>query len=221
MIDSSPDFPAVFRALQWWRRDVPDSAVEHIAARYGNSPWAILAATVLSLRTKDEVTVKTASALLDRAPAPRAYLALTENEAEKLAYPAGFYRTKARQLRAVATIVLDRYGGNVPATMDDLLALPGVGRKTANLVLSVAFGQDAICVDTHVHRITNRLGWVATKTPEATEMALREILPRRFWQVINSLLVLYGQRICCPLSPFCSRCAVKNFCEQHGVGKAR
>jgi endonuclease-3 len=136
-------------------------------------------------------------------------------------YPAGFYKTKTKNLQAIAQILIEKYKGKVPADMDALLALPGVGRKTANLVLIEAFDMDGICVDTHVHRICNRAGWLAAKTPEDTEMKLRLVLPREFWKRINALLVLYGQQICRPISPFCSQCVMPAHCQRINVDKSR
>jgi endonuclease-3 len=192
-----------------------------VAEAHKRSPWAVLVSTILSLRTKDEVTTVRSRALLEKAPGPAELLKLGEKETARLAYPAGFYRTKAANLQKIAAILLERYEGLVPADMDALLALPGVGRKTANLVITEAFDMDGICVDIHVHRISNRLGWVETETPEKTEMTLREILPRKYWKRINSLLVLYGQRVCRPVSPFCSRCVMTKHCQRRGVERSR
>jgi endonuclease-3 len=181
----------------------------------------VLASTILSLRTKDEVTLVRSQALLEKAPDPQQLLALSTEAIEKLIYPVGFYHTKARNLQKIASIIMETYNGQVPADMDALLALPGVGRKTANLTLTEGFDMDGICVDVHVHRITNRLGALRSKTPEATEMLLREILPKKYWRRINLLLVLYGQRICRPVSPFCSRCVMARHCERVGVERSR
>ncbi len=144
-----------------------------------------------------------------------------ESRIEKLIYPAGFYHTKARNLRKVAALLQERHEGAVPSEMEDLLALPGVGRKTANLVRNLGFGLPGICVDTHVHRISNRFGWVSTRGPEETERALMVVLPRRYWIIINELLVRYGQSVCTPLSPRCSMCPVSAWCARVGVGRTR
>jgi endonuclease-3 len=146
---------------------------------------------------------------------------LSAERVEQLIYPAGFYRTKARNILEVCRIIGEQHGGEVPSSMDLLTALPGVGRKTANLVLGLGFGIPAICVDTHVHRISNRCGWVATKTPDATEIELASILPRRHWIEINELLVVYGQDICTPTSPRCSQCAISWQCSRVGVERSR
>jgi endonuclease-3 len=219
----TPDWDAIFEALGAWREALheEDPAVSTVAEVYRRDAWAVLVSTILSLRTKDDVTMKTSKSLLAKAPDPASMLQLSEDEVARLAYPAGFYKTKAASLLKIAAIVQGQYGGKVPADMDALLAMPGVGRKTANLVLNEAFGIDAICVDIHVHRISNRNGWVSTKEPVETEMTLREILPQKYWKRINYLLVLYGQKLCRPVSPFCSRCVIKEKCERNGVGKSR
>jgi endonuclease-3 len=224
------DWDGIVGALEAWRRDAQadtentgggDPSVTTVAERYSRDPWAALASTILSLRTKDEVTLVRAQALLEKAPDPRRLLALSTEAIEKLIYPVGFYHTKARNLQKIASIIMETYNGQVPADMDALLALPGVGRKTANLTLIEGFGMDGICVDVHVHRITNRLGALRSKTPEETEMLLREILPKKYWRRINLLLVLYGQRVCRPVSPFCSRCVMARHCERVGVERSR
>ncbi|MDR0876608.1 MAG: endonuclease III [Treponema sp.] len=232
----------IIRALEKWRIDfthamgnatgnamgnatgTANPSVTTVAERYRedkNAPWAVLVSTILSLRTKDEVTLVTSKRLLEKAPGPAALSRMKEEDIARLAYPAGFYRTKAASLKKIAAILLAEYGGDVPADMDKLLALPGVGRKTANLVLIEAFDLPGICVDIHVHRINNRAGWVSTKTPEETEMTLRSILPQKYWKRINALLVLYGQNLCRPVSPYCSRCVIKKYCRQNGVDRTR
>jgi endonuclease-3 len=190
-------------------------------ARENNDPFRVLVATMISLRTKDEVTRRAADALLAAAPTPAALAALPEDRIERLIYPAGFYRTKARALRAASALLLSEHGGQVPSGMDELLTLPGVGRKTANLVRNLGFGLLGICVDTHVHRISNRMGWVSTRSPAQTEQAMMEALPRRYWIIINELLVRYGQAVCTPLSPRCSACTVSRWCRKVGVGRSR
>jgi endonuclease-3 len=181
----------------------------------------LLVATVLSSRTKDDVTGPAARRLLARAGTPRALARLSEAKIARLIYPAGFYRTKARQLRALGRALEERHGGRVPPDMEALLSLPGVGRKTAALVLNTAFAREVICVDTHVHRISNRLGWVSTQHPHQTERALMQLLPRSYWIPVNMLLVRFGQSVCTPVSPFCSRCPVRSHCPQIGVARRR
>ena len=216
------DYDAVFSALHAWRKGVKeDPAVSAIAIELTRDPWSVLVSTILSLRTKDAVTLATSRALLSRAPTPQALLALTEEEVARLAYPSCFYKTKAGSLRKIAAILMKDYAGAVPADQEALLALPGVGLKTANLVLQEAFDLDAICVDTHVHRISNRLGWIATKTPDESEAALRATLPLSYWKIINALLVSFGQRVCVPVSPRCSVCPIAAQCRRVGVTKSR
>jgi endonuclease-3 len=217
------DWPAVFTALNAWRKDVAlaEPSVTLVAEKYAHDPWAVLTSTLISLRTKDEVTMKASAALLARCKGPRDVPGIPPEDLERLIYPAGFYKTKALRLREIAAILVEKYDGRVPDTLQDLLALPGVGRKTANLVLIEAFDKDGICVDTHVHRINNRAGWLVSKNPDETEMILREILPRRYWKPINALLVLYGQRVCKPISPVCSQCVITVHCARQGVEKHR
>jgi endonuclease III len=187
----------------------------------GATPFEVLVSTVLSLRTKDEVTAAASVRLFGRARTPRQILDLGDEELKQLIYPVGFYITKAQRLKQISTILLDRYKGQVPDTLDALLELPGVGRKTANLVLIEGFGKEGVCVDTHVHRISNRIGYVKTAHPDKTELALRKKLPRKHWIRYNELLVAFGQVICRPISPFCSRCPVIRMCRQVGVDRTR
>ncbi len=185
------------------------------------SPFRLLVACVISLRTKDEVTAEASQRLFAIGPDPER---LAELEVESIAqaiYPAGFYNTKARQLKEIGRILRDEYGCKVPPEESPLLALPGVGRKTANLVLGLGFGIPAICVDTHVHRISNRLGLVKTNTPEQTERALNEVLPRDLWVPINDLLVTFGQNRCHPTSPRCTGCPLEDLCPRIGVTRFR
>lgn len=190
-------------------------------SRRRRDPFEVLISTVLSLRTKDDVTREASLRLFGKARSPEEILALSESEIEKLIYPVGFYKTKAKNLKKICSRLIEDYRGKVPDDLDELLKLPGVGRKTANLVITLGFGKLGVCVDTHVHRISNRLGFVATKTPEQTEMALRERLPQEYWIEYNDLLVTWGQNICKPISPFCSKCAIKPHCKQIGVTRHR
>ena len=223
----SPSWDAIFSALETWKSNYmkqhtgEEPSVTALALAHERDPWVVLVSTILSLRTKDAVTISTSRTLLAKAPDPQKLLNLSQEEIEQLIYPAGFYRTKAANLRKIASILIETYNGHVPDTMEQLLALPGVGRKTANLVLTEAFDQDAICVDVHVHRICNRTGWIETKTPDESEKVLREILPLKYWKIINALLVLYGQQVCKPVSPICSSCSIKKFCERIGVTRSR
>ncbi len=186
-----------------------------------NAPFKALASTLLSLRTKDKVTEAASERLFKLAETPEETLKLTAETIEKTIYPVGFYRTKSKNLLEICRILMERHGGRVPDDLDVLLTLPGVGRKTANLVLTAGFGKHGICVDTHVHRISNRWGMVRTKTPDATEEVLRRILPKRYWIEFNELLVAYGQNLCVPVSPFCSRCPIRKWCPRKGVTRSR
>jgi endonuclease-3 len=192
-----------------------------LIAERGASPFEILVSTLLSLRTKDQVTIVASRRLLAVARTPEAMLAVDVDTIGELIYPVGFWKTKAQRLRQVSAIIMARHGGQVPSSLEDLLALPGVGRKTANLVRIEGFGLDGICVDTHVHRISNRIGYVRTKTANETEMRLRGKLPRRYWVRYNEMLVAFGQLICQPVSPWCSRCPVDDLCRRAGVKHSR
>ena len=225
---NEPDWDAIFKNLENWRKKIlketEDTAVTALAAEKNDTPakaWTVLVSTILSLRTKDEVTRITSRRLLEKAPGPGELLSLGIENVARLAYPAGFYRTKAGNLLKISAILLEKFSGKVPADMDALLSLPGVGRKTANLVLTEAFDMYGICVDIHVHRICNRAGWVSSANPEKTEAALREKLPKKYWKRINGLLVLYGQKTCRPVSPFCSQCVIGGHCKRLGVERSR
>lgn len=183
-------------------------------------PFKVLAGCILSLRTKDEVTIPACQRLFAVADTPQALWALNEADIEALIYPCGFYRNKAKTLRQIARRLLDEFDGAVPDTIDTLLTLPGVGRKTANLVVGLGHGLPAICVDIHVHRICNRLGYVSTNTPEQTEFALRDKLPAAYWEVINWILVMHGRDICKPIGARCDVCPVADSCYKRDV-KAR
>ena len=185
------------------------------------SPFAILVASILSLRTKEEQTAPAAKRLLALARTPKAMLQLREEEIAKTIYPVGFYRNKARDILALSGKLVSDYSSVVPDDIDELLTFKGVGRKTANLVVLTAYGKDGICVDVHVHRISNRLGFVTTKTPDETEFALREKLPRKYWHEYNPVLVAFGRNLCLPISPRCSICPVTNICCKVGVIKNR
>ena len=198
----------------------PLPSVSAVAERKPD-PFHILVSTMISLRTKDEVTSAASDRLLSRAPTAQDLTRLRRKQIAQLIYPAGFYNTKAQNLKTISEVLVSRYDGRVPESMEQLLELPGVGRKTANLVRNLGYGLDGICVDTHVHRISNRLGWVKTKTPEQTESGLEKVLPRRYWIPINELLVRFGQSVCTPVSPFCSRCPIQLHCPRIGVERSR
>jgi endonuclease-3 len=213
------DVPWLVRRLRRVREGVRATTLAEVERT--REPFRVLVACVISLRTKDAVTAEASARLFAVADTPGAVSRLPETRIAKLIFPAGFYRTKARQIRSIARRLLDRHGGVVPADRDALLDLPGVGRKTANLVLGLSFRQPAICVDTHVHRISNRLGLVRTKTPAETEAALERVLPKRYWIEINDLLVTFGQTVCHPTSPRCSTCPLASRCPRVSVTRSR
>jgi len=196
------------------------TAIAEVAAGRAD-PFRVLVACLLSLRTKDETTGPAARRLFALGGTPAGLLRVPARRIEQAIYPVGFYRTKARVIHAVCRDLLERFEGRVPERLEDLLTLKGVGRKTANLVVTVGFQRPGICVDTHVHRISNRWGYVRTRTPDETEMALRRRLPRRYWIGYNDLLVAFGQNVCQPVSPHCSRCPVAAWCPRVGVRRSR
>ena len=193
-------------------------AVEKISDSQKHDPFQILISTLLSARTQDATTLAASTRLFKKASTPAAMAKLRVSEIEKLIYPVSFYRNKAVFVKDAAKMIIERFGGRVPRTMEELTMLPGVGRKTANLVMILAFqGEDNICVDIHVHRISNRLGWVRTRTPEETEQALYRTLHRKWWPVVNLYLVTWGQNVCRPVSPRCGQCAIVEACDRRGV----
>lgn len=198
-------------SLKW------DSPLVSMIAERTRSPYKVLISTLLSSRTKDEVTRGATERLFRLGDNPKKMLKVSVEDVEKSIYPVGFYREKAVRILKISKILVERYGGRVPQSLEELLELPGVGRKTANLVLQEAFGIPAICVDTHVHRIVNRLGYVATKNPRETEFELREKLPLKWWMPLNRILVAFGKKICRPIAPLCHSCPVKDLCEKVGV----
>jgi endonuclease-3 len=201
------------RLIRQWKKPV--------VGYYRDDPFITLISCLLSLRTKDETTHAASQRLFALARSPRAMLRRSVSTIERAIYPVGFYRTKARTIHVVCRTLLERYDGRVPSALDELLTIKGVGRKTANLVVTLAYRKPGICVDTHVHRITNRWGYVKTRTPEQTEMALRARLPRRHWIIFNDLLVTFGQNLCHPTSPWCSRCPLDRLCPKIGVTRSR
>ncbi len=201
-------------------QDLPDPSVTLVGKKW-KDPFLVLISCILSLRTKDETTLPASERLFRVAVTPQDMLRLSHSEIEKLIYPVGFYRTKARVILGICRDVLEKFSGRVPNDINTLLTMKGVGRKTANLVLTEGFGLPGICVDTHVHRISNRLGYVRTKAPYDTEMMLRKKLPPKYWIDYNAILVTWGQNICKPISPLCSRCGIRSFCPRKGVGKSR
>ena len=203
-------------AMQAWEQPLIDQMQSE-----NQTPFKILIATILSLRTKDSTTALAAPRLFSLADTPETLLKLSPVEIETAIYPVGFYRTKAKNILKISQMLIDDFGGDVPRTLDALLSLPGVGRKTANLTLTAGFGLPGICVDIHVHRISNRWGYVQTKNADATELALRAKLPQKYWIEYNQLLVTLGQNVCRPTSPMCSRCPISHLCPQIGVTRQR
>ncbi len=192
-----------------------------VVAKEYSDPFRILIACILSLRTKDRTTAEASRRLFSLAGNPAEMARLRQARLERAIYPVGFYRTKAKQIKKICRRLLTSYGGLVPDSIDELLTLPGVGRKTANLVVTIGYGKPGICVDIHVHRISNRWGYIKTTSPERSEEALRKKLPRKYWIRYNDLLVPFGQNLCLPVSPFCSQCRLARYCERVGVERSR
>ena len=214
------DWETELKAMQFAISSDPRPSVDVIASAR-NNPWDVLVSTLISLRTKDAVTLSASQKLLAVAPGPQELLSLEVDEIAQQIYPAGFFRTKAKNLVKIAGRLLAEHQGLVPSDLESLLKLPGVGPKTANLVLSLGFQIPAICVDIHVHRIANRRGWISTQTPEESEHALKTILPTSWWIPLNGILVAYGQQICTPRSPRCSTCPLSQNCPQIDVDRSR
>ena len=186
------------------------------------TPFTVLISCILSLRTKDDITVDASMRLLSRYDTPEKILKASVEEIEKLIYPVGFYKTKARRIKEISRILLEKYDGRVPESFDELIKIKGIGRKTANIVMMYGFNKDDyLAIDTHCHRIPNRLGWISTKTPEETEKELKRKLPKKYWRDFNHLFVRFGQKICLPVSPKCSECPVRRFCKRVGVERHR
>jgi len=209
----------VIRLIEKQVRSFVVPSVTQVSKR--EDPYQVLISCLLSLRTKDKTTVEASRRLFQVADNPKDMVKLTPLRIQKLIYPVGFYRNKSQVILEASKRILKEFGGRVPDNLEDLLKLKGVGRKTANLVLGLGYKVPAICVDTHVHRISNRLGWVRTKTPEQTEYALVKIIPKKYWIDLNTALVTFGQNICLPISPWCSRCFVRHFCKRIGVQRSR
>lgn len=195
--------------------------IDLINVEFGHDPYLILIACLLSLRAKDTTTIHVCRELFACVRTPKQLLALPLAELERIIFRTGFYKNKAQVLRHVSGVLLEQYDGKVPDTTEKLLSIKGIGLKTAHLVMGCAFGKPAICVDTHVHRISNRLGLITTKTVEESEASLRKVLPKKYWTVWNNLLVMWGQNVCVPISPKCSACPVRSMCKRVGVTKSR
>lgn len=207
------DISSIIRILKTENRIFTIPAVTQISNK-SRSPFMVLISCILSLRTRDNTTMQASQRLFNLAKTPEAMMGLPIKIIEKTIYPVGFYRNKAKVIKNICKELIEKHHSKVPDTIDELLKFKGVGRKTANLVVTIGYGKPGICVDTHVHRITNRWGYVKTKTPEQTEFALRKKLPKRYWIIINDLLVTFGQNICKPISPLCSRCSLYKYCSR-------
>lgn len=217
---TNKNIDTVIAILKKELENLPDPSVTLVGKRW-KSPYLVMISCILSLRTKDETTLPASERLFAMADTPEKMITLSSRQIEKAVYPCGFYKTKAKNILEISHVLINNFESKVPPDIDTLLTFKGVGRKTANLVMTEGFGLPAICVDTHVHRISNRFGYVQTKTPEETEWALREMLPQKHWGVLNSLLVVWGQNICRPVSPICSKCGVKQYCSRVNVEKSR
>ena len=207
------DIHKIMKELLKATKSMPMPVVTEIKLTTNKDAYKILISTMLSLRTKDAATRDASMRLFEKAGNPKEMLKLREDEIAKLIYPVGFYRVKAKNILEASKIIIEDYNGKVPDEIDELLKLKGVGRKVANLVVTEAFDKYGICVDTHVHRISNRFGYVSTKKPEQTEFALRKKLPKEYWRVYNDTLVIYGQNLCKPINPMCDKCSVSKYCD--------
>lgn len=220
MAVTNKNIDGVVKILRVQLKDLPDPSVTLVGKRW-KSPFLVLISCIMSLRTKDETTLPASERLFKLADTPQSMLKLSIKQIEKAIYPVGFYKTKARNIIGICHDILEKFDGKVPNDIDTLLTMKGVGRKTANLVLTEGFQIPAMCVDTHVHRISNRFGYIKTKTPDETEVVLRDQLPKKHWMDYNALLVTWGQNVCRPISPFCSQCKLKDKCARVGVGISR
>lgn len=201
-------------------KGLPDPSVTLVGKRW-KSPFLVLISCIMSLRTKDQTTLPASERLFKLADTPQAMIRLTPAQIEKAIFPVGFYKTKARTILGICKDIIEKFDHKVPDDIETLMTMKGVGRKTANLVLTEGFNIPAMCVDTHVHRISNRFGYVQTKSPEETEQALRKKLPKKYWMDYNALLVTWGQNVCKPISPLCSMCSVNRYCARIGVTASR
>lgn len=210
----------VLKALMKTSKGLPLPSVSQIQEDL-KDPFKVLVSCILSLRTKDDITYPVSIKLFKEAGTPRKIAAMPLTKLKSIIKPVNYYKTKARRIRKISQQIIKKYSGKVPDDFDELMKFKGVGRKTANIVITYGFGKDGLPVDTHVHRISNRLGWIKTKTPEETEFALKKAVPRKYWYWVNELLVAHGQNTCSPISPFCSRCPVERYCPKVGVSKSR
>ncbi|MCB4204368.1 endonuclease III [Deferribacterales bacterium Es71-Z0220] len=217
----SKDIQAIFKQLEIFYKNENEPSVTKIAKMCNNDPFKVLISTIISLRTKDEVTLKSSLNLFNRADTPEKIIQISVEEIEKLIFPAGFYRKKAVTIKEISKKLVDEYDSLVPDNIDELLKFKGIGRKTATLVMIEGFGKKEVCVDTHVHRISNRMGLVKTKSPNETEIELKKIIPDKYWIKLNKILVVYGQKICKPISPLCSSCFIDKYCDKINIKNER
>ena len=209
------------KTLHEHTRSLTPPLIDLIVTEFGHDPYRIMIACLLSLRAKDSTTIHVCRELFVRAKTPHEMLDIPIAELEKILFRTGFYKNKTQVVRSVSHDLITRFAGTVPDTYEQLMSITGVGPKTANLVLGAAFYTPAVCVDTHVHRISNRLGLIKTKTVEESEQALKRVLPKKYWNTWNNLLVMWGQNVCVPISPKCSGCPVRVHCKRIGVDKSR
>ncbi|MBN1291485.1 MAG: endonuclease III [Candidatus Latescibacteria bacterium] len=214
------DIDNVIKILRESVKNFQEPIVTEITKK-SRDPYKVLISTIISLRTKDDVTRKASQKLYELADTPDEMLKLNSEQIADAIFPAGFYRNKAETIINISKILIEKYNGMVPDEIDELLTIKGIGRKTANLVVTMGYGKEGICVDTHVHKVSNRLGYVSTKNPIETEFALRGKLPKKYWIEYNDLLVTFGQNICVPISPFCTQCPIHNYCKRVGVKQYR
>jgi len=215
------DIHEVYKLLEEAYLSMDEPSVTQIARQTNKDPFRVLVSCLISLRTKDEVTLDASIRLFDMADAPEKIAELSEESIAKLIYPASFYKTKSATIKNISQVLIDEYNSAVPKDIDELVKLKGVGRKTANLVVVEGYGEPAVCVDTHVHRIFNRLGYVQTKNADKTEAELRKHLPKEYWIRINEILVAYGRAVCRPVSPHCSSCTLSKYCDKVSVNHRR
>ena len=211
----------IMKILKRELRDYEDSQNQKWK-KIEKTPFTVLISCLLSLRTKDEVTIESSIRLLSKYRTPKDMAKADVKEIEKLIYPVGFYKTKARRIKEISKLLVEKYNGKVPDSFDELIKIKGIGRKTANIVMMYGYDrEDYLAIDTHCHRIPNRIGWIKTKTPEETERELKKKLPKKYWKDFNHLFVRFGQRICLPISPKCSECPIEKFCKKIGVDRHR
>jgi endonuclease-3 len=222
MVKTIHHLDRIFSLLKQQLRAYTQPIVSRKKKEILDTPFITLISCLLSLRTKDEVTEQASRRLLTKYNTPEKIMRLTEKQIETLIYPVGFYKTKAKRIKEISRVLLEKYQGKVPDEFEELLTLKGVGRKTANIVMVYGHKKHGyLPIDTHCHRIPNRLGWIKTNSPENTESALKEFLPLKYWDDFNDLFVTFGQTICVPISPFCSRCSIEQYCKKVGVSTSR